>query len=164
MSKPRISIIAAIGTNRVLGKDNALLWRIPEDFKRFKAITTGHPVIMGRKTFESIGRPLPNRKNIVISRNAGKTPGIHPEVEMASSLDDAIQKASGLDQSEIFILGGGQIYEQGMALADRLYLTLVDTAPEGDTYFPDYSLFSKKISEEKSSDENFSYSFLVFEK
>lgn len=161
MNKPRISIIAAIGTNNVLGKNNTLLWQIPEDFKHFKETTMGHPVIMGRKTFESIGKPLPGRDNIVISRSAES---VHPDAIMAPSLAEAIEKATTLEQTEIFVLGGGQIYEQAMSLTDRIYLTVVDTAPEGDTYFPDYSMFTKKISEKKSKDANYSYTFLVLEK
>jgi len=161
MKTPKISLIAAIGTNRVLGKNNTMPWQIPEDFKRFKEITMGHPVIMGRKTYESIGKPLPGRKNIIISRT---TIPIHPDVVMASSIEDAIEKGQFYDENEIFILGGGQIYEQSMGISDRLYLTVIDAAPEGDTFFPDYSMFSKVISEQKSKDANYSYTFFVLEK
>ena len=152
-----INIIAAITHPAgVLGKDNKLLWHIPEDLKRFKALTTGHPIIMGRKTFESIGRPLPNRTNMVISRS--KNIAI-PEIITCASLEEAIVEAKKIDD-EIFIIGGGQIYEQALPLADKLYLTLVHAEFEGDTFFPDYSMFSKKISEQKKEAQPYSYTFL----
>ncbi|PJC82534.1 hypothetical protein CO006_03210, partial [Candidatus Roizmanbacteria bacterium CG_4_8_14_3_um_filter_35_14] len=120
-----INIIAAIGKNRELGKDNKLLWHIPEDFKRFKKITEGQVVIMGRKTFESLGRPLPNRINIVVTRNRAWTP---LGCLASNSIEEAIEKAKrNLPAGrQVFIIGGGEIYRQGMKYADKLYLTLVD--------------------------------------
>lgn len=125
-----ITIIAAIGKNRALGKNNQLLWHLPNDLKRFKEVTSGHDVIMGRKTLESLGKPLPDRHNIVITRNKDYHA---PGCTLAHSLRDALKKSTGEDP---FILGGGEIYEQAMDLADILDLTLVDTAPEADTFFP----------------------------
>ncbi len=143
-----ISIIAAIGKNRELGKDNKLLWHIPEDLKRFKTLTSGHVVIMGRKTFESIGKPLPNRINIVVTRNRSWTP---LGCTVCYSLDDAIEKAKRnlSARGQVFIIGGAEIYKQGIQYADKLYLTLVDKSyPKADVFFPAYSNFAKVILEE----------------
>lgn len=157
----KISLIAAISENRVIGKDNALLWHISEDLKRFKELTKGHPVIMGRKTYESIGRLLPNRKNIIITRDVDyKLEG----AVIVNSLEEALRQAQSISTDEIFIIGGGQIFEQAIQIADKLYLTIVHTTIEGDTFFPDYSQFSKVISKKDSSNEEFSYTFLDLEK
>ena len=177
-SAPRLSMVVAIGSqNRVLGKNNKLLWHIPEDFKRFKELTKGHPVIMGRKTFESIveslGKPLPGRANIVISRNPDFSPKTQnelgskkpaSEVFIVSSIEEAVAKASSLDSEEIFNIGGAQIYELGLPYTDRIYLTIVETEKEGDAFFADYSEFSKIISEEKKSDGNYNYTFYTLER
>lgn len=147
-----ISAVAAIGENRELGKNNQLLWRIPEDLKRFRAITRGHPIIMGRKTFESIGRPLPRRTNIIITRNADfKAEGCI----IVGSVEEAIAKAKEFDNEEIFIIGGGEIYKQAMPMIDKLYLTVVKGSKEADVFFPDYSEFSRVIKEENSQFENY---------
>lgn len=165
--KARISIIAAISENRALGKDNKLLWHIPEDLKRFKELTKGHVVIMGRKTYESIGRPLPNRINVVITRDQNfNTPG----VIVAGSLRAGIEKGEGRgglegrEGLEIFVIGGGQIYEQAMPLADRLYLTIVEGEYEADTFFPDYSEFKKVIEKKEEETGVYKYTFLTLEK
>lgn len=129
-----ISIIVAIATNGVIGGDNKLLWHISEDLKNFKRITLGHPMIMGRKTFESFPKALPNRQNIVITRNPAYTAN---GADVVLSLADALKVASPKD--EIFIIGGGDIYRQAMPLADKLYITHVDLSPQGDTTFPDIS-------------------------
>ena len=148
-----LSIIAVIGKNRELGKDNHLLWNLPGDLKRFKKITKGHPVIMGRKTFESIGRPLPDRTNIVISS--------HSEI---SSLDAAIEKAqSAPGAEEIFIIGGGSVYAQAIGQADRLYLTVVDATAAADTFFPDYSRFTKVIEKFAHEENGIKYTYLTLE-
>ena len=126
-----ISIIVAIAENGVIGDKNALLWNIKEDMRRFRTTTTGHPVIMGRKTFESIGRPLPKRTNVVITRGDTTFEGC----EVAHSLEEAIAMFPAED--EIFIIGGAQIYAQALPLADRLYLTIVHSDYEGDTSFPE---------------------------
>lgn len=131
---PEIVIIAAVAKNRVIGKDNQLLWNIPEDMAHFKALTQGHTVLMGRKTWESLPprfRPLPGRRNIVISR---QTDYSAPGAELANSLEAGIALAK--DDATVFVIGGAEIYEQAMALADRLELTEVDLSPEGDACFP----------------------------
>ncbi len=163
-----INIIAAIGQNRELGASNDLLWHIPEDARHFKELTTGHPVIMGRKTFESIPakfRPLPNRTNIVVTRNPDLD--VSDDIIVVNSLAEAIKQAEqSTGSDEIFIMGGGQIYAEGLPLADRLYLTLVErTFPQADIFFPEYqNIFAKEISREEKSDEQFKYTFLTLEK
>lgn len=130
-----IVIIAAVARNRVIGKDNQLLWHIPEDMAHFKALTAGHTVIMGRKTWESLPerfRPLPGRRNIVITRQAGYAA---PGAELADSLEMALELAS--TAAVAFVIGGEQIYRQAMATADRLEITEVDREPEGDAWFPE---------------------------
>ncbi|MCF2516660.1 dihydrofolate reductase [Dyadobacter sp. CY351] len=128
----QISIIVAVSENGVIGKDNQLLWRLPDDLKHFKQLTLGHPMIMGRKTFESIGKPLPGRTSIVItSQKDFNAEGIL----VAHSLDEALDVARSLEESEAFVIGGGEIYKQSMPLADRLYVTEVKTIIDGDTYF-----------------------------
>lgn len=155
-----ISIIAAIGKNRELGKDNKLLWHISEDFKRFKELTMNKVVIMGRKTYESLPekfRPLPNRVNVVVTRDLNyKNEGII----VCKSIEAALRQAQGKPSKEVFIIGGASIYEQGIKYADKLYLTLVDKEfPEADTFFPDYSGF-KIIKEEKNQNEEYSFKFV----
>lgn len=151
---PTISIIAAISENRVIGNNNKLLWHIPEDFARFKKITSNHPVIMGRKTFESIGKPLSNRTNIIITHDENyKTEGCL----VVHSLEEAIKKAVG---KKIFIIGGGQIYQQAISLADKLYLTVIKKNFTGDTYFPDYSRFKKVIYKRDGKSGDLEYTFL----
>ncbi len=152
-----ISIIAAIGENRELGKDNKLLWHIPEDMERFKQITLGHPVIMGRTTYESIGKPLTERTNVIITRDQSYQ---EAGCLVCHSLEEAIEKAKDLDPKEIFLIGGGQIYGQGIKYADKLYLTVVKGKFEADTYFPDYSQFKKIVFQKESSDKNYRYTFL----
>lgn len=156
-----LSIIAVIGKNRELGKDNHLLWNIPGDLKHFREITKNHPVIMGRKTFESIGRALPGRTNYVISHAL-----VADNVVVVPSLDKAIEKAKTAPGSdEIFVIGGGQIYREAIDRADRLYLTVVDSAaPGADTFFPDYSRFTKVISEEAHEENGMHYTFLTLER
>lgn len=159
--KPIVSIIAAIGENRELGKDNKLLWRIKKDLAYFKEKTSGHSVIMGRKTYESIGRPLPNRTNIVItSRQQPAQKG----VVFCSSLEEAIQKARKHDQKEIFIIGGASVYEQALKYANRLYLTLVEGKYKADVFFPEYSQFKKILFQKKDSEQNYRFTFLILEK
>lgn len=136
-SKPTISAIAAIGKNRELGKNGNLIWRIKEDMRHFKDVTKGHPIIMGRKTFESIGKPLPNRTNIIITRNANyKADGCI----IVQSVEDAIEQAKKHDDQEIFIIGGAEIYKLALPLTDRLYLTIVDAEDnQAHVFFPNYS-------------------------
>lgn len=159
-----ISLIAAIGTNRALGKNNDLIYKIPEDLKRFKEITKGHPIIMGRKTFESIGRPLPNRANIVVTSH--KSQVVREEIKTANSLEQAIEEArKSPGPEEIFVIGGGQIFEQAISLADKLYLTIIDESPEADVYFPEYSQFKKVVFQEShETTQGLKYKFLDLEK
>lgn len=158
---PKISLIAALALgNRAIGKANRLIFHIPEDLKRFKKITSGHVVIMGRKTFESIGRPLPNRTNIVITRDEDY---FAEGVTLVHSLEEAVRLAQGDD--EVFIIGGGQIYQEAIGMADKLYLTIVEGNPNADTFFPDYSEFKKVVSESDWQEhEGLKYKFLVLEK
>ncbi len=157
-TKPQISIIVAVGkNNRAIGKAGALLWRIGDDLKRFKTLTTGHPIIMGRKTFDSIGKPLPNRTNIVITRNSNFKPD---GVVVAKSLEEAIRLAQTLahgnnKNQEIFIIGGGEIYQQALPLCEKLFLTEVESEVEGDVFFPDYHAagFTREVSREARTDE-----------
>jgi dihydrofolate reductase len=129
-----ISIIVAIAENGVIGDKNALLWNIKEDMRRFRTTTTGHPVIMGRKTYESIGRPLPKRTNVVITRGDNSFEGC----EVAHSLEEAV--AMFPKEEEVFIIGGAQIYSQALSIADKLYLTIVHRNYEGDTAFPKFDM------------------------
>ncbi len=163
MHKPIISIIAALGRNREIGAKNALMWHIPGELPRFKKITMGHPIIMGRKTFESIGRPLPGRSNIVVTRD---TSFVREGVIVCGSIEEAIERASESEGSnEVFIIGGGQIYEQALKFTDKLYLTLVDQEyPEADAFFPEYSEFNKIIKEEKGESEGLKYKFVTLQR
>ncbi len=131
--QPRVSVIAALAKNRVIGIENRLPWRLPEDLAHFKALTLDHPVLMGRKTFESLGRPLPRRTNVVITRNADYRPD---GCLVAASIPAAIALCQGTD--EIFFIGGAELYAQAIPLADRLYLTEVDAEPAGDAWFPEF--------------------------
>ena len=126
-----ISIIAAIAENNAIGKNNQLLWHLPTDLKYFKNKTSGHTVIMGRKTFDSVGKPLPNRRNIVITRQALTIPGS----EVVKSLEDALALCK--DENEVFIVGGAEIYRQAMDVTDILYLTIVHKTFDADAYFPE---------------------------
>ena|SRR3989338_7640684 len=128
-----ISLIAAMTPKRVIGKDNKLLWGIPEDMQNFRTLTSGNVVIMGRKTFESIGKPLPNRHNIVISRRKVDAAG----VEWAQSVEDALKMAKK-HRKDIFVIGGQQVYEQFLPLADSMHLSFVKKEHEGDAYFPKF--------------------------
>jgi dihydrofolate reductase len=148
-TRPTVSIVVAItGEKRAIGKDGGLVVRISDDLKRFKALTLGHPIIMGRKTYESIGRALPGRTNLVVTRNAGFAA---PGTISCSSLDEAIEKASAED-TEIFVIGGGEIYAQALPKADRLYLTAIEGRNEGDVFFPDHSEFKKVMKREDRVD------------
>lgn len=147
-----ISAIAVIGRNRELGQANKLIFNVPGDLPRFKAITMGHPIIMGRKTRESIGRELPGRTNIVISRS-GEVKSIEEAIELA-------KKSPGSE--EIFVIGGGEIYNLAMPYVERLYLTVVDAeAPDADTFFPDYSGFTKVIMDEEHEVEGMKFRYLT---
>lgn len=132
-----VSMIVAMAKNRVIGIENRLPWHIPEDLKYFKAVTMGKPIIMGRKTYESIGRPLPGRANIVVTRNSDYAPeGVMVVNSVIDALDCAKRQAKAVGESEIFIIGGEQLYRESLPFAEKIYLTEVEIALEGDAYFP----------------------------
>lgn len=148
-SEEKISLIAAIGERtRAIGHGNDLLWHLPEDLKLFKEFTSGHPVVMGRRTWESLPerfRPLPGRTNIVVTHDSAYEAA---GAEVATTLEDALERASRAPGGEeTFVIGGGQLYASALPFAGRLYLTLVDDDVEGDTFFPEYSAFTKIIEE-----------------
>ena len=158
----KISIICAMDEKRGIGKNNDLLFRIPEDFKRMRQLTNGHPIIMGRKTFESIGRPLPNRTNIILTQNSKLK---IQNCLIANSLEQAIRYAKKAPGSgEIFIFGGGQIFAEALPLVDKLYLTIVEGDFNADTFFPDYSEFKKIVFEQRGQSGKYKYKFLDLEK
>jgi dihydrofolate reductase len=164
MVKPRLSIIAAVAEkDGAIGKDNKLLWDIPEDLEHFKKTTLGHPVIMGSRTFESLpGGALPNRVNIVLSDEKDY---YAKGAIVVNSLDDALTEAEKTGTDEVFVIGGGFVYSQYLPKADRLYLTLVEGNYEADTYFPDYSQFTEVVSEISGKSVNgYKYRFMIFEK
>jgi dihydrofolate reductase len=158
----KISIVVAISENNAIGKNNQLLWYLPADLKHFKNITTGHTVIMGRKTYESLGKPLPNRRNIIITRQDITIEGC----EVAKSIADAL--ALGAGEKEIFILGGAEIYQQSIHLTDRIYLTIVHQKFDADSFFPEinYDEWQETEREDHQPDEKnkFAYSFITLER
>lgn len=160
-----ISLIAAIGKNNELGKNNTLVWSMPTDLKYFRKTTSGHPVIMGRKTFESIGRPMPDRRNIIITRDLSyKKEGI----EVVHSLKEALGLIRDKNE-EIFIIGGEEIFKQSMSIADRLYITHIDaTDKDADTFFPEIIpiVWNEISREEHKADEKnpYNYTFSIYER
>lgn len=165
--KNRISMIAALSREtRAIGRGNDLLWKIPEDQMRFRKLTSAHPVIMGRKTWESLPerfRPLPGRANIVVTRDETYTA---EGAVVVHSLESALAEAkSAAGADEIFIMGGGQLYTEALPIADRLYLTLVDSDEDGDAYFPEYAdTFTKVLLDEPHEHERLAYSFVTLER
>jgi dihydrofolate reductase len=163
---PEIVIIAAVAKNRVIGRDNQLIWNIPEDMAHFKALTAGHTVIMGRKTWESLPprfRPLPGRRNIVVTRQADFDA---PGAEIANSLKNALILASTVtagcaEPKTAFIIGGEQIYTQAMGLAQRLEITEVDLEPEGDAWFPEISATHWRCENTRQFDSNGTHAAFV---
>lgn len=156
-------IIAAVAENGVIGREGGLPWRLPEDLRRFKRVTTGRPVIMGRKTFETLPGPLPGRRNLVVSRREGYRP---EGVEVFGSLEDAVRAAraqpdSGGQAGPVYVLGGGEIYRLALPLADRLDLTRIEASVKGDTMFPDldWSRWTLVESEEKRGLEGHTHDF-----
>ena len=150
-----ISLIVAVAENGVIGDRNALLWHISEDLRHFKAVTTGHPVVMGRKTWESLGRPLPNRTNVVITRQNIEIPGC----TVVHSLEEAVALFPA--DEEVFVIGGAQIYGEALPAADRFYLTRVHRAYEGDTLFPEWNADEWQLVESESfpCGERYDYPF-----
>ena len=167
MPKPLISLVAIISQNRVLAdtkleSTNHIPWRIPSDLKRFQEITMRHPIILGRTTFETMKNPLKNRTNIVITRNPNYQAFGCPVVH---SVDEAIKWASVCEKEEIFIVGGAQIYTEGLPFADRLYLTVVEGSFDGDILFPEYEKeFTKIIHTENHEENGFKFKFINLER
>ena len=146
--------------NRVIGNNNELIWKLSSDLKRFKQLTTGHPVVMGRKTYESIGKPLPNRRNIIITRNS------EYEVEGCETVS-SLEEALLLTNNDCFIIGGGEIYKQSLEVADKIYLTLVHKDFEGDTTFPELgkewaTIDTKDFDADEKND--YDYSFIEYDR
>ena len=158
-----LALIAALARNRTIGRGNAMPWRLSEDLRRFKRLTLGHAVIMGRKTFESIGSPLPGRDNIVITRSRDWSP---PGCAVVHSLDAAL--ASVESRGEAFVIGGAQIYALAMPLAQRLYLTEIERDFDGDAFFPEYDRSAwREVSRERrlaGGAEGFGYAFVEYER
>ncbi|MEY3855490.1 MAG: Dihydrofolate reductase [Bacteroidota bacterium] len=160
-----IKILVACDENRVIGKDNQLIWHLPADLKRFKSLTTGHVILMGRKTYESIGKPLPNRTTIVITRQVD----FQAEGTItAHSVEEAILKAKSLTREDIFIVGGAEIYSLSLALADQLLVTQLHDIFEGDAFFPEISADTWEIVDRERgvTDEKnpFQYSYITYQK
>ncbi len=158
-----ISIIAAMAENRVIGVNNSLPWRLPADLRRFRQLTTGHHVIMGRRNYESIGKPLPERTNIVVTRNPTyRAPGCR----VKHSLEEALQDIQ--NDPEIFIIGGTEIYCRALGTADRIYLTLVHAEINGDTYFPEFDMRdwkeTSRTRHEADERNPYAYSFVIYDR
>src|SRR3989344_1893089 len=167
MDRSTIAAVVAIGRNRELGKDNKLLWHIPDDLKRFGRLTRGHPIIMGRKTFESVvgyvGGPLPDRTTIIITRDSNYS---YEGAIVTHSLEEAIELAkSRPGADEIHIGGGAELYKQAFPMIDKLYLTIVDAEAEADAFFPEYAAqFTKKVFEERREWNGLKYRFVDLSK
>lgn len=163
LSQKTLSLMVAMSENRVIGKDGDLPWHLPKDFNRFKQKTTGHHIIMGRKTFESLGsEPLPNRPNIVISSQSQlKVP---EGVRLVHDLKSALEIVKNSEDPEPFVIGGGKVYEQAFPYADRIYLTIVHTQINGDTFFPEFDESEWEIIEETPypADEKHDYPFTFY--
>jgi dihydrofolate reductase len=161
--KPRVSLIVAMAKNRVIGINNTLPWYLPADLKHFKTLTMGHHIVMGRKTYESIGKPLPGRTSVVVTRNADYAPS---GVVVADSLEAAIS-ACGNDE-EIFVIGGAELYRRAIALADRIYLTEIDADISGDSHFTELDLISwhetARVSHGPDEKNVHTYHFVVYDR
>ncbi|MBI3005172.1 MAG: dihydrofolate reductase [Ignavibacteriales bacterium] len=152
----KLIIIAALSRNRVIGKNGRIPWHISEDLKRFKRITTGHTVLMGRKTYESMGKPLANRRNVVL------TSMTIPGVETFSSLGEALQGLAG--QEKVFVIGGGELFAQVLESADEMHLTLVDKDVEGDAFFPPFEHLVGKVFKEVSGEQGDGFTFVDYKR
>jgi len=164
-SIPTLSAVVAMSDNRVIGRDNQLPWHLPADLQHFKAITTGHPILMGRKTYESIGKPLPNRTNLILTRDQAF---IVPGAIVIGSLEAALEECNKLAAPELFVIGGAQIYAQLLPRINRIYLTLVHATIQGDTYFPalssdDWEELSREHHEPDAKNA-YAYSFILFQR
>jgi len=151
MSEIKLSLIAAMARNRVIGRDNAMPWHLPEDLRYFKATTLGKPIVMGRKTFDSLGRPLPGRTNIVVSRKPGlEIEGAQVFNSIAAALTFARRKALSDGVAEVMVIGGENLYRQTLEQADRLYLTRIESEPEGDAWFPPFDEQAWTLASERA--------------
>lgn len=161
----RLSLVVAIGTNRAIGRDNQLPWYLPADLVRFKKLTTGHPIIMGRKTFESLPNgALPNRTNIVISRDPHYNA---PGALVVTSLGAALDEAKKIEYEETFVIGGAQIFALALPVADRVYMTIVDTAPEADIFFPELGSEwheTERAAHQADEKNKFDYSYVTYDR
>lgn len=159
-----IKLIVAKASNNVIGDKNNLIWHLPNDLKHFKNLTTNHPIVMGRKTYESLGRPLPNRTNIIITRDKNF---YDEKVEITYSLEQALAKAKEINE-DVFVIGGGEIYKQAMEFADMVYITEVHHEFDGDTYFPeiDEEVFEETQRENflKDGKHAYAYSFVTYQR
>ncbi len=160
MIKPQISLIAALDSKRGIGRDNALIFHAPSDMKRFRDLTRGHVIIMGRKQFESKeqgAKPLPHKVNIIVTRDTSYNGN---GAIVVHSFEQAIEKAKQLEKEEIFVIGGGQIFNEAISVADKLYLTLVDADLHAQVFFPDYSSFNNIVAKEELDENGFHFTFL----
>jgi dihydrofolate reductase len=157
----KLSIIVAMSSNRVIGVNNTLPWHLSEDLKHFKSLTTGHTIIMGRKTYESIGRPLPNRRNIVISRNKEAS---YEGAEVVHSIEDAFSISR--NDNEVFVIGGSNIYQQALSLVDHLYITEIKKRFSGDAYFPEINkqIWVESSREDHITNDGLEFSFVKYQK
>ncbi|HZV97745.1 MAG TPA: dihydrofolate reductase [Methylophilaceae bacterium] len=157
----RLSLIAAVAHNRVIGFNNTLPWHLPEDLKRFRALTTGHHIIMGRKTYESLNRLLPDRTTVIVTRNPDYAV---PGALVASSLQQAIELCG--DDDEVFLIGGAELYHDGLRLADKLYMTEIDAEYEGDAFFPvfDLSAWQEISCEQHTSAQGLKFSYITYQR
>lgn len=157
-----ITLIAAAAENNALGKDNDLVWHLPDDFKRFKALTSGHFIVMGRKTFESFPKPLPNRTHIIITRQ--KEYKVPEGCIVVDSIEEALKICQ--NQQEVFVIGGGEIYKQSLSIANKIELTRVHTVVEADTFFPEIDFSQWKLVEEsyhpKDEKHQYAFSYLTY--
>ena len=157
-----VTIVVAIAENYAIGKNNQLLWHMPADLKHFKRITSGHTVIMGRKTYDSVGKPLPNRRNIIITRQDITIPGC----EVVKSVEEALKLCS--NEEEVFIVGGAEIYKLAMSKTDRIYLTIIHHSFDADSFFPEinYTAWKEVSREDHPADEKhkYAYSFITLER
>lgn len=157
----QVVLVAAVASNGVIGAEGGMPWHLPEDLRRFKSVTMGHPMVMGRKTFEAIGRSLPGRRTIVVTRDRGWQAERHQGVETASDLPAALALARRLDPDAlVMVVGGGQIYQQAMPSATRLEITHIEAAPAGDTHFPaiDPARWQETVRQERDG-----YAFVTYE-
>ncbi len=165
----RVSLIAAVATNGVIGRDNDLPWSLPADQRLFQKLTMGHTLVIGRRTWESFAKPLPGRRIVVVTRRPGWRPEGLPEgIEVAASLDEALARARAAGDTEAFVAGGTEIFREALPQADRIYLTRVEAEVPGDTYFPDFEVVGWKIVEEEhheaDADHSFPFTFQVLER